>query len=92
MALCDQDKVSRRTPVGLLQRSAGFIAAHMVGGPLMDGLHTNVDKGLVLCLTEEGPYYVGREAVVARSDMRRVRNVYYDRGFANLFLREVLNT
>ena len=64
----------------------------MVEDKWFDGKNTCVDQGLVLCLTEGGPYYVGREATMARADMRRVRNVYYDRGFANLFLRQLLNT
>ena len=50
---------------------------------------TSIDKVIRLVLTEKGPVYVNKDAVGTTILVRRVGNMLYTCGFANLLLREM---
>ncbi len=58
--------------------------------PSLDSGMRNIDKHIVLLLSHTGPKFVNKAAVCMSSTVRRVGHTYYDKGFAEIFLRESL--
>ena len=55
-----------------------------------NGRVNNVDKSLRLLLDRGGPAYVLYDSVTQDPTVRRARNLYYTKGFAEVLLRELL--
>ena len=88
-ALYDDDRLSGdQLRSQYLARSAALLREH-VQPPLPDN-HNDIDKQIRLVLSEKGPIYVNVVAVQDVHVYRRVRNIYYTHGFAELFRAEVL--
>ena len=49
-----------------------------------------IDRHIRLVLTGSGPEYWNLKAVIDSPDLRRARNLYYTREFAELIFRELL--
>ncbi len=58
--------------------------------PALSGDQSNIDKQIVLLLSHTGPKYVNKDAVCTSGLVRRVGHTYYDKVFAEMFLREPL--
>lgn len=88
-ALYDYDRIVGR-PIDhtYLQRSAAIMRESV--RPALQ-LNTNsVDSHIVLLLTEKGPLFVNKEHAVSHPTSRRIGNLYYNRDFGELALREAI--
>ena len=84
-ALFDNDQVSNRAcKPGYLQRSARLLRTCAPG---LDPQENSVDKHIRLVLTEKGPVFKHRACL---QPVRRVKNLYYSHGFADLLFQELL--
>jgi len=88
LALHDHDCFSGNSDKNLISRSAAFMRSTV--RPALDGNNNNIDRGIRLVLTANGPEYHNIDTIIANSDCRRVRNLYYTREFAELVRTETL--
>lgn len=72
----------------LLQRSATLLRRTV--RPPLSSAQKDIDKNIRLILTAEGPEYRNMQIVSTSSSYRRVRNLYYTKGFAEMLKEEVL--
>ena len=71
-----------------LHRGACLLRKQVV--PRLNGDGTFIDKEIRLLLTSWGPTYCSKAALGDDVLARRVLNLYYDRGFAEILYRELL--
>ena len=88
LALHDADCMLRECNLECLHRSACLLRQHIV--PQLSATRTYIDKEIRLLLTSAGPKYCNRAALGIDIIARRVLNLYYDRGFAEMLYRELL--
>ena len=67
-----------------MQRSAKYMRETVC--PALSHKNNEVDRHVRLLFTATGPTYVNAAALGISVIARRVRNVYYDKGFAEVFL------
>ena len=89
-ALYDYDTLAGRDPMDLLSRSATLLRSTVV--PALPANVNEINKQIRLVLTESGPEYRNVVTLGCGTLVRRVRNLYYTRGFANLLFREIMMT
>ena len=87
-ALFDNDQL-RGTIRGSYLRRSSDILRTTVKPPLASSTN-EIDRHIRLVLTDSGPEYWNTKAVVDSAELRRVRNLYYTRAFAELVYRELL--
>ena len=87
-ALYDSDVLAGRDPMDLLCRSASAMRESVV--PALPPHQNAIDKLVRLVLAEDGPEYRNAAWLGSSSLVRRVGNLYYTRGFANLLFREIM--
>ena len=88
LALYDHAASSQSSPVDFLQKSAAIIRAS-VKPPLASSL-TLIDKHIRLVFDADGPRYVNKSTLHDEMQVRRVRNQYYTKAFADLLMREAV--
>ena len=88
LALYDDAASSQCAATSLLQHSAETLRA-TVNPPLESNMN-HIDKHIRLIFDYSGPRYVNAAAIGTSLDVRRVRNVYYTREFADLLLQEMI--
>eukprot|EP00435_Cladocopium_sp_Y103_P017516 s1987_g4.t1 len=88
LALHDADCMHRECNLEYLYRSACLLRKHVV--PQLNASRTYIDKEIRLLLTSSGPTYCNKAALGHDIVARRVLNLYYDRGFAEVLYRELL--
>ena len=71
-----------------LQVSASIIAQSVVP-PMADNINF-IDKGIRLTLGSHGPRYTNVDVINEDIYVRCVRNLYYDKDFAETLLREIV--
>ena len=71
-----------------LQVSASIIAQSVVP-PMADNINF-IDKGIRLALGSHGPRYTNVDVINEDIYVRCVRNLYYDKDFAETLLREIV--
>ena len=90
-ALYDQQAQAQTEPSGLLRQSASLMRSWLGHSALPGADKENLlDRELVLCLTGEGPKYLGAEMVKDSGLYRTVGYVWYDRDFARIFFGEMI--
>ena len=87
-AMYDNDRLAGRDSMDLLARSARFLRTSIV--PPLSKYKTTVDRDIRLVLTADGPVYANAAALGVTMLVRRVRNLFYSRCFANLLFRELV--
>ncbi len=88
LALFDDDKLTRRKQGNYLARSAAVLRGTVQ--PELPSTVNNINKYMRLVLTGSGPQYYNRDTVFEASNLRRVRNLYYNQAFAEIVFRECL--
>lgn len=88
MSIFSKDKNVGRALGGYLHRSASLLRGSVI--PPISSKHVSIDKELRLLLTEHGPMFVQKGTLVRDHRARRVGNMHFTRGFAELFLRTLL--
>ena len=88
VSLYDQDAASGISGDDYLKRSSLLIRS-MVHPPL-ESSRNEIDRYIRVVFTQEGPVYRNLSSVQGCGGLRRVGNLYYDRGFANVLFRELL--
>ena len=71
-----------------LQTTARLMSSTIV--PALPRTKNYIDKDIRLLYTSSGPMYVSHRSLKEGTFARRVRNVYYDKSFAEAFLQEIL--
>jgi len=90
-ALYDQQAQAQTKPTGLLRQSASLMRSWLEQCSVPGADRENLlDRKLVLCLTGEGPKYLGAEMVQDSGLYRTVGYVWYDRDFARIFFGEMI--
>jgi len=102
-ALFDQQSQAQTEPSGLLRQSASLMrswlsqcALPVPSSPFRQARPRDLcqenllDRELVLCLTGEGPKYLGADMVKDSGLYRTVGYVWYDRDFARIFFGEMI--
>ncbi|CAE7313439.1 unnamed protein product, partial [Symbiodinium microadriaticum] len=87
IALHDDDQCRRQPAGNYLRRSATLLSQSL--DDTISTKHILLDKKIGLVLTHDGPQYWSLQAV-QQGELRRLRNLYYTRPFAQLCFREVL--
>jgi len=87
-AIHDNDKLQGLTTGKYLERSAQIM--HSCVKPPVAVSQNNIDKDIRLVLTERGPEYWSLSAVEHGVVCRRVRNLYYTKGFAEILFKEII--
>ena len=90
MALHQCDLFRSRRPADHLARSAELIRCSV--GPVSCTSRLRVDREYRVLLTASGPRFVCKDISVGAVAARRVGNVFYDRGFADVSLRHLMQT
>eukprot|EP00435_Cladocopium_sp_Y103_P008302 s3962_g2.t1 len=88
LALYDADCMLRQKELEYLHRSACLLRQQV--WPELSAARTSIDKEIRLLLTSSGPKYCNKAAIGTDIIARRVLNLYYDRGFAEVLYRELL--
>ena len=88
VALHDADMLAGREPMDLLARSAALLRSSVE--PALPSHAQRIDGLIRMVLTEHGPKYVNLEEIGRSVVVRRVGNLYYTMGFANLLYREIM--
>jgi hypothetical protein len=88
LALYDADCMLRQQEFEYLHRSACLLRQQV--WPELNAARTSIDKEIRLLLTCSGPKYCNKAALGTDVIARRVLNLYYDRGFAEILYRELL--
>jgi hypothetical protein len=73
---------------GYLRRSAELLCSTVQ--PHLSSHENHIDKDIRLVFTANGPIYLNLAEIETDPTWRRVRNMYYNRGFAELLRSEVL--
>ena len=91
-ALYDQQVQAQKEPTGLLRHSASLMRSWLSQCTLQRVGQDRValDRELVLCLTGEGPKYLGADMVKDSGLYRTVGYVWYDHDFARIFFAEMI--
>ena len=89
-ALFEDDCLSGRVRTSYLQDSASIIRGCFPEHALATRTDRTTDRDLCFLLDSTGPTFFYNGGEDNRRDVRRVGNVYYTRGFANLFLEFAL--
>lgn len=84
----DQDCFACNVAKNYIQRSAAFMKSTIKPG--LDESNNHVDRHIRLVLTENGPEYHNVETLTSHHAVRRLRNLYYTRGFAELVRTETM--
>ena len=87
-ALFDNDQLRGRIQGSYLRRSSDILRATVK--PPLPCSANDIDRHIRLVLTGSGPGFWSLKAVIDSPDLRRVRNFYYTRAFAELVYRELL--
>ena len=91
LALYDSDMLAGcEEAMGLLCRSACIMRSTIKPG--LSPKINNINKLVRLVLTETGPQYHNAVTVGRDVPVRRVSNLFYTKGFANLLFREMMMT
>ncbi|CAE7621147.1 unnamed protein product [Symbiodinium sp. KB8] len=88
IALHDSNQCAGRHDDSYLRRSAAVLRRTVQ--PDLNRRSNHIDKEIRLVLTERGPEY-WNAATVRSTSLRRVRNLYYTRGMAQLIYEEMVN-
>ena len=88
LSLHDADCARRNMQFSYRQRSAEYIRAQV--RPPLSHKRNQVDRHVRLLLTAAGPMYCNETALGVTVFARRVRNVYYDKTFAEMLYRELV--
>lgn len=86
-AIFDNDQLRGIPGKNYLQRSAGIMSASIGAAPMKGN---DLDRWVRLVLTENGPLYRSLEDIGSDMQVRRVRNLYYTSGFADMVYREFI--
>ena len=87
ISLHDFDQTAGHPRANYLSRSAAMLR-RTVDPPLQSNI-TDIDRYIRLVFTERGPEFWNASAV-KQLTLRRVRNLYYTRGFAQIVFQEML--
>ena len=71
-----------------LQESSGILRSSV--HPALSCTINHIDKHIRLVLKATGPVYVNLQSIGYTETVRRVRNIYYDRTFADLAMQEMI--
>ncbi|CAE7674583.1 unnamed protein product [Symbiodinium sp. CCMP2592] len=88
LALYDHAASSQTTSSNMLQESAGILRSMIQ--PSLSFTQNHIDKQIRLIFDATGPQYVNVTSLGQSVQVRRVRNLYYTRSFADLLLREMV--
>ena len=88
LSLFDSDQQQGLSGDDYLRRSAAIMQKSVL--PPLSYLHNKIDRELRLVFTSSGPEYWNNTAVVSGYRVRRVRNLYYTQGFAEILYREMI--
>ena len=89
MALHDHDVFNNRDGRNYLQRSADLLRHSVV--PALAANVSEIDRHIRLVYAATGPEYRNLQLLASDEDLcRRVRNIYYTRGFAHMVYMELL--
>jgi len=88
VALHDEDKLTSSTSGEYLARSAALMR-QTIKPPLSSSCN-HIDRFIRLVLTEHGPQYWNHNVILQAGRLRRVRNIHYTCGFAEVLFRECL--
>ena len=89
LALYDNDQLcARKGPPSYLARTAAIMRDTVK--PMLPATKLVIDKGIRLVLTQNGPEYRHVEEKGACGGLRRVRNLFYTKGFSQLLFREAM--
>ena len=86
-AIFDNDQLRGTPGKNYLQRSAGIMSASIGTAPTKGN---DLDRWVRLVLTGNGPLYRSVEDIGCDMQVRRVRNLYYTSGFADMVYREFI--
>ena len=84
----DEDKLTCNPPGEYLARSAALMR-QTIKPPLSPSCN-HIDRFVRLVLTEHGPQYWNHSVILQAGRVRRVRNIHYMCGFAEILYRECL--
>ena len=88
LSLHDADCARRNMQFSYLQRSAAYLRQHV--DPPLPAKRNAVDRYVRLLFTAAGPMYCNESALGVTVLARRVRNIYYDRSFAEILYQELV--
>ena len=88
LALYDHAASSQQIPSNLLQRSASIIRESVK--PPLPATNNLIDKHIRLAYDADGPRYVNVSMLDIELRVRRARNRYYTKSFADLVLKEAV--
>ena len=88
LALYDHAASSQQIPSNLLQRSASIIRESVK--PPLPATNNLIDKHIRLVYDADGPRYVNVSMLDIELRVRRARNRYYTKSFADLVLKEAV--
>ena len=88
LSLHDTDCARRHMQFEYLKRSAKYMRENVC--PPLSHKNNEVDRHIRLLFAATGPTYVNAAALGVTILARRVRNVYYDKSFAEMFYRELV--
>ena len=88
VALFDDDQVRGKPGAKYLHRSAQILQESIV--PELSSIVTEVDRHIRLVFSETGPTYMNVSALGTSICVRRTRNLYYTKSFADLLHRELV--
>ena len=84
----DQNCFSGDTDKNFISRSAAIMRSTIK--PALSGNNNSIDREIRLVLTRDGPEYRNVDTIIKTRDCRRLRNLYYTHGFAELVRTETL--
>lgn len=87
-ALFDEDQINRIRCTSYIARAAALLRSTV--WPALSCRQADVDRSLILVLTERGPEYRNGCVVHHESVLRRVGYTYYDRSFCTMVVQEFL--
>lgn len=87
LSLHDADCARRSMQFAYLQRSAQYMRTQVC--PPLSHKRNEVDRFIRLLLTGSGPVYCNESALGVTLLARRVRNIFYDKSFAEILYREL---
>ena len=88
LTLYDYAASSQQTPSNLLQRSASIFRESVK--PPLPATNNLIDKHIRLVYDADGPHYVNVSMLDTELHVRRARNRYYTKSFADLILKEAV--
>ena len=88
IGLFGDDRLSGAPTMRYLSRSATLLKSTIA--PCLRSCINDVDRAIRLVYTERGPEFHNVDSLVLTQEHRRVRNLYYTHGFAEMFRAECL--